>query len=459
MATKKELNERRNEMYGDIQRMRDLITEVGDDGSERGFQDNEREQWDRINGDYDTVMAELQAIEDQEAIHARMSELETHRRQISRSVSHTRRDAPNEEDRALALQAWFLRGKRATLTERHQEACRRLSFDPSPTEIEIDLCRMDDVKSAQMIARSTHESQVIATLSQHFEKRNLAVSVGATGGFAAPQGFVNSLEVNMLAFGGMLQVADIMRTDSGNDLPWPTANDTSNTGEQLGEGASIGSSVDPTFAQKIFRAYKFSSKLIKISTELMEDSAFDMASVIGRLAGERLGRISNTKFTTGTGAGTPKGITLSSTAGVTTASSTAIAFDEVFNLIHSVDPAYRTGSSFMMHDNVVLYMRKLKNGMGDYLWQSGLQLGVPDRILSFPYVVNQDMSSTITSGDITIEFGDLSKYKVRQVRGVRFVRLNELYAGTDEVAFIAFLRQDGDLLDAGTAPVKHIVQV
>jgi HK97 family phage major capsid protein len=113
----------------------------------------------------------------------------------------------------------------------------------------------------------------------------------------------------------------------------------------------------------------------------------------------------------------------------------------------------------MMHDSVLLAIRQMKDGNGQYLWQPGLRLGVPDTLLGYTYVINQDMASSIASGAITVEFGDLSKYKIRQVRGVRFRRLDELYAGTDEVGFVAFIRQDGDLLDAGTAPVKHIVQV
>ena len=146
------------------------------------------------------------------------------------------------------------------------------------------------------------------------------------------------------------------------------------------------------------------------------------------------------------------------TLGVTAASAAAITGDELINLYHSVDPAYRAGAGWVMHDNVVLYVRKLKDGDNQYLWQPGLQAGVPDRLLTAPVTVCQEMASTVEASAKTVLFGQLSKYKVRDVGTLRLKRLVERYAEYDVEGFVALSRHDGELLDAGTHPVKYLQQ-
>lgn len=152
------------------------------------------------------------------------------------------------------------------------------------------------------------------------------------------------------------------------------------------------------------------------------------------------------------------GIVTAAALGKTAASATAIAADELFDLVHSVDPAYRKGAGFMFHDNVLLTIRKLKDGNGQYLWTAGLQAGEADRILGYGYTVNQHMASAVASTAKTVIFGQLSKYKIRDVRGLRLRRLVERYAESDQEGFVAFYRADGNLLDSGVAPVKYLQQ-
>jgi HK97 family phage major capsid protein len=139
----------------------------------------------------------------------------------------------------------------------------------------------------------------------------------------------------------------------------------------------------------------------------------------------------------------------------------AVTADEVIALVHSVDPAYRTNARFMFHDAQLAQLRLLKFSIGSdqvaYMWQPSLQAGNPDRLLGYPYTVNQSMTSVLTVNEKAILFGDFSKYVIRDVAEIRLRRLEELYAGTDQVGFIAFMRSDGNLLDAGTDPVKHFV--
>jgi HK97 family phage major capsid protein len=105
----------------------------------------------------------------------------------------------------------------------------------------------------------------------------------------------------------------------------------------------------------------------------------------------------------------------------------------------------------------VEYLRKLKDGNGRYLWQDNQQDGEPSRLHGRPITINQDMDSTIAAAKKTLLYGQLSKYKIRSVGGVRLYRLQERFRDNDEDGFIAFIREDGNLLDAGTKPVKVLL--
>jgi HK97 family phage major capsid protein len=131
--------------------------------------------------------------------------------------------------------------------------------------------------------------------------------------------------------------------------------------------------------------------------------------------------------------------------------------DEVMNLEASVDAAYRPGAMWMFNDTTRNEIRQLKSADSIYHWQPGAQAGDPDMLLGYPFIVNNDMADTATA-EKSILFGQLSKYLIREVLGVTLVQLNERYADYHQVAFVAIMRFDGDLLDAGTNPVKHLVQ-
>jgi HK97 family phage major capsid protein len=166
-------------------------------------------------------------------------------------------------------------------------------------------------------------------------------------------------------------------------------------------------------------------------------------------------------MTTGTGTSQPQGMVVGATLGKTGASATAIAADELLDLIHSVDPAYRGDPSagFMFHDNILLALRKLKDTTNQYLIQPRVTEALPSMIQGFPFTVNQSMASAITTGQKTMLFGALRKYQIRDVSEVRLVRLNELFAQTDQVGFVMFMRSDAKLLNAGTNPIKYYAQL
>ena len=306
-------------------------------------------------------------------------------------------------------------------------------------------------ENAKDLSFSLRSTAPRTTDTANWEQRALSFAAGA-GAEVVPEGFVNQLEVALLTFGGVRSVASVLRTESGNDLPWPMTNDTDNEGEILGVNATVNEQ-DIAFEMATLKAYKYSSKLIRVPVELLQDSAVDLSAEIGARLGERIGRITNKHFTTGTGVNQPQGIVTGATVGLTGTDTDAITYEEIIDLIHSVDPAYRNGARFMFADSTLKELRKLRDNDGKLIWQPGLVAGHPDTIAGYQFVVNQAMPAMAANAK-SIVYGDLSKYKVRDVLNVTLVRLNERFADAHQVGFLAFSSHDGRLLDAGTHPVK-----
>lgn len=286
------------------------------------------------------------------------------------------------------------------------------------------------------------------------ETRVQGVAPDAAGGFTVPAGFSGQLEESMLAHGGMRAAATVFQTASGNALPWPTVDDTAQKGVLLAEHAVVAEQA-LTFSVVTFRAYKYSSRLVRVSVELLQDSAFDLVGFLARALGTRIARITNEHFTRGTGTAQPLGVVTAAGLGRLGAAgqTTSVTYGDLVDLQHSVDPAYREGAVWMMHDLTIRSVKRLTDTTGRPLWAPGIEVREPDTILGHRYIANQDMPVMAASAR-SILFGDLRKYLIRDVLGVTVLRLNERYADSHQVGFLAFSRHDGNLLDAGTDPVR-----
>jgi len=273
------------------------------------------------------------------------------------------------------------------------------------------------------------------------------------GGFTIPQGFSNELEKRMVAWGGMLQAARIVRTATGNTVDWPTVDDTAATGAILTEG-SADTVNDITFARKQLEAYMYTSRVVKVSWQLLQDSAFDLPSELAEMLGRRLGTITNNHFTTGTGSSQPNGFVTAASVGTTSASNSTVTANELVDLIHSVDAAYRVNGRFMLSDNALSIIKKLNVGSSDArpIWVPSMRDSEPSTIWGRPYTVNYDMAS-FGAGNKPIAFGDFSKYIIRFAGDTIFLRLDERYADNLLVGFSAYRRADGELIQTNAIKV------
>lgn len=289
------------------------------------------------------------------------------------------------------------------------------------------------------------------------ELRSQTVGTPADGGYLVPQTWASTLIVGMKAYGPMNDgsVVSYLNTASGGQINLPSMDDTASTGARIAENTTVDADT-LAFGSKTLNAYKYTSKVFKISSELFQDSGVDIQAVITAAMAERLGRVINTDLTTGAGTtGIPNGVATAASAGVTLAlANSAITADDLISLQHSVDPAYRSNAGFMLNDATVAKIRKLKDDNGAYIWQPGLAAGVAGTILGQPFYVNQDIASSGVAGK-SVLYGDFSKYTVRRVNGFTLRRLDELYAESDNVGFVAFARIDGELMD--TRAIKALV--
>lgn len=293
------------------------------------------------------------------------------------------------------------------------------------------------------------------------EVRAQSVGTESAGGYTVPEDFSGELDKSLAMWGPMFD-ANIVRelnTSNGRDLPWPTVDDTAARGRTKAENAAVDDdgSDDVAFNEKTLNAYVYDTGMVRIPIELLQDSAFAMQPLLNDLFGERLGRTANEVLTTGTGSSQPNGIVTASGLGKTAASATALAGDELIDLLHSVDPAYRQSpkSRWQFNDSTLAAIRKLKDGDGNYLWQMGdVRTGEPSRLLNYAYSVNQAMPD-IATGAKPILFGDHGRYVVRKVMGFQVMTLRERYAENFQVGMVGFKRFDGELLNANA--VKHMV--
>jgi HK97 family phage major capsid protein len=283
-----------------------------------------------------------------------------------------------------------------------------------------------------------------------------AQSVGTTtaGGFMVPDGFRQKLVDRRKAFGGLRSVAEVIETDSGNTLSWPTLDDTANEGAITAESAAIANGADLVFAEKTLGAFKYTSAgagsnlPLRVSVELLQDSAFDVTDLVSRKLGERIARKQAKDFMTGTGTTLPFGLMVTnsdeSNAG------TSITYAKLNALRHDVDPEYRDNAVWIMSDDTAEKIEALVDTTGRPLLQPNANSGLGTRInpgTLLGHAVIIDQAATITaSGNNYIAFGDMREgYVIRDVKDIAVVVNPYSRASFGEVEYLAWARADGTI--------------
>lgn len=296
------------------------------------------------------------------------------------------------------------------------------------------------------------DRQALMRNANPFEMRApQASSPGSAGGYLIPTDLLNRMVETLKAFGGLMSLANEMVTAAGNPLQWPTNDDTAAKGRIIAENAQV-NQVALTFGQNQIGAHIYTSDLFLVPWSLLQDSVFDLDGFVARKAGERIGRAVAEHLAIGDGTDEPQGLMTGASVGHTGAVSAAAAltYDDLIDLEHSVDPAYRDrpGVRFVMNDATLKLARKLKDLDDRPLWQPSLQAGVPSSLNGRPYTIDNGIAAPAPSA-VSLGFGDVrAAFIVRRVSGGQLVRLEERYADFLQTGMFAYLRLDAVIDDS-----------
>lgn len=308
---------------------------------------------------------------------------------------------------------------------------------------------LSDAQRKEMLGRQPADIRATQT--------DMNTTTGAEGGYTVSPEYSRTLEAAMAAYSGMMEVATIINTATGSQMNFPTADATDEVGEIVGQNAPAAEGLT-AFGNVTLDVYRYSSKKIALPWELLQDSFLDIEAYIQGLLAARLGRIANTHFTVGTGTGQPKGIVAAAGAsGVTSSSSTAVTYDELVDLEHSVNRAYRAGPGvgWMFADATLAEVRKIKDDQKRPIfvpgYESGVVGGAPDMLMGRPIIINDDVPVMAASAK-SILFGAFRKYIIRRVMDLTVFRMTDsAFTLNGQVGFVAFQRMGGNLVDAGGA--------
>lgn len=305
-------------------------------------------------------------------------------------------------------------------------------------------------------ALSPEQRQAMVARQNPDIRAAMSTTTGTEGGYTVATEYNRELIEAMKMIGGVRPVAHVFQTATGASMNFPTTDATAEEGEIVGQNQAVGTG-ETTFGNATMDVFKYSSKKIALPFELLQDSMFNLEIYIKRLLGQRIGRITNRHYTVGTGVNQPRGLITAAAVGKTAATggTTTVTYDDLVDLEHSVDPAYRAMASYMFHDDSLKVLRKIKDGNGRPIFVPGYETGnpggAPDRIMGRTFSINQHMAPMAANAK-SIAFGDMSKYFVRDVMDLTLFRMTDsAFTLLGQVGFVAFMRSGGNLIDVGGA--------
>ena len=291
------------------------------------------------------------------------------------------------------------------------------------------------------MAADEYRQAMIAAIRSNFRNVSnvLQEGVDSDGGYLVPEEMDSRL-LDVLTEENIMRNLGTKITTSGERKINIAATKPAASWIEEGGALSFG---DATFDQIIMDAYKL-HVAIKVTEELLYDNAFNLESYIIQQFGKAISNAEEDAFLNGDGSHKPTGLLTSAATGVTTAGATITA-DELISLVYSLKRPYRKNAAFIINDQTLSVIRKLKDANQAYIWQPSYQAGEPDRLLGYALHTSSYMP-TIAAGKAVIAFGDYSYYNIGD-RGTRSMQeLQELFAGNGMVGFVMKERVDGKLV-------------
>jgi HK97 family phage major capsid protein len=384
----------------------------------RDLNPDEQASWDELTGKVAEIDERLIEVERELAGQAPGMDQQPQQNSLSR-ISMGRRSSPlslkdGNQDSDF-LRSWLRMGTPLERSEDSQAVARR-GFSPGAQSVEL---------------------------------RAMSKGTSSAGGATVPTGFLAEISKTLKLMAPVRSLARVINTESGESLRLPKNNDTGNIGEIIGENVEQNEQ-DLAFSEIILGAYKYSSKLVRVSRELLEDTGVDLSGFLAEQLGERIGRAQEVDFLTGNGSSAPEGV-ITAASTTSAASATALGVSDLINLLAAIDPAWLTNNgsvAWMMHPSIWAAIRKLNDSTGRPL-VGEVTTGANLNLLGYPVVLTNGMDSTIASTKKTVLVGAFNQYAIRDVGGVQLFRDASQYFTRDQVAFVAYQRTDAKILQSG----------
>jgi len=324
-----------------------------------------------------------------------------------------------------------------------------LEREAKAVEARAKLEAFDNAAASEVVEDNAHEAEkrafdaMVNGEARSFEARDLLAGTATDGAELVPTSMYNQIVEHMLVASPIMSLATVIRTTGGEQIDIPKTTSYS-AAAIIAEAGSITES-DPQFATVSLNAYKYGF-MVQSSSELISDSAFDTAGFIARQGGSALGRGMDAHFVSGSGSSQPSGVDLAAT-GVTAASATVSAVDELIDLQHSVTAPYQANASWVVADATLSEIRQLKDGNGNYLWQpADGRTGAPGMLLGKPIFTDENVGVTATGVD-SVVYGDFSTFYVRMAGPIRIERSDDHGFANDLVSWRFLARADSAIVD------------
>ena len=278
------------------------------------------------------------------------------------------------------------------------------------------------------------------------------IAAGVNGPALIPASISAIIEKALANGSEFMSAIDMFTTTGGGDLTIPTINDTDSRAKIVA-AYEKGEKGSKTFGSLTFKAYTYRTPLIPISYEMLQDSAFNIEQEVATLLAEQFARGLNYDFTNGSTNSEIRGIVAEATA--VNAGGNAITFDSLMDLETSLKAGYLPNAKWMFNRATKAEIMKIKDNNEQYIWQPGVANAAPATIMGRQYVINDDMPD-VGAGATPVIFGDLKKFRFRNVKNYTAVRFNELLGEYLAVGFMGYGRCDAKLVDAGTHPILKL---
>lgn len=342
-----------------------------------------------------------------------------------------------QADRLKSIEA-----NEAELNQRNGEPV--IADGPAPTGKPANLRASEEYRTA-------FTDYLKTGVMNHAEARAVLQADSDTGGgyFLPEQMTSNIIQAldNQLFFRGL---STVIQVNGSNSVGAVALDADPSDAEWTGEISSTSMDTTMAFGRRELNP-RLIAKRIKISQKLLRNLPSIESFVQSRLA-YKLAVPQENAFLNGTGANQPLGVFTASANGIPSGSTydistdnttTAITADGLKNIKYALPAQYRRGASWLYHRDAIKMISKLTDGLGGYLWQSGIAAGDPDRLLGLPVYESEYVPNTFTTGQYVGILGDFKQYYIAESLGMSVQRLTELYAETSQVGYIIRAEVDG----------------